>query len=152
MPSNGLSSRRRYLRRPKVCKSAPNPGRCHPPPPLPPPPDFPPTCLDVTFSYWFATPGDPAFQEWTVEICGEPGTGWYWALDIGPDNAEVLLQYTSEWTFVKIEVTGQTPMGSGYHVLRNGFPVHSPPEDFYACAVWDVVDGVIAPVEFSFTI
>lgn len=33
MASNGLSNRRGPLRRPKVCKSDPNPGRCHPPPP-----------------------------------------------------------------------------------------------------------------------
>lgn len=35
MASNALSARRQPLRRPKVCKSAPNPGRCHPPPPPP---------------------------------------------------------------------------------------------------------------------
>ncbi len=29
MPSNALSSRRQPLRRPKVCYTAPNPGRCH---------------------------------------------------------------------------------------------------------------------------
>ena len=33
MTSNGLSSRRAFFRRPKVCKSHPNPGRCEPPPP-----------------------------------------------------------------------------------------------------------------------
>lgn len=32
MTSNALSSRRGPLRRPKVCKSLPNPGRCDPPP------------------------------------------------------------------------------------------------------------------------
>lgn len=36
MASNALSSRRSYLRRPKVCREADNPGRCHPPPVLPP--------------------------------------------------------------------------------------------------------------------
>jgi len=30
MVSNGLSKRRGPLRRPKVCKASPNPGRCHP--------------------------------------------------------------------------------------------------------------------------
>jgi len=39
MVSNGYSARRVFLRRPKVCKSSPNPGRCHPP--LPPWPLFP---------------------------------------------------------------------------------------------------------------
>lgn len=35
MVSNGYSKRRGPLRRPKVCKASPNPGRCHPPPPPP---------------------------------------------------------------------------------------------------------------------
>ena len=35
MTSNALSKRRGPLRRPKVCKTAPNPGRCEPPPPPP---------------------------------------------------------------------------------------------------------------------
>lgn len=36
MASSSLSKRRGPLRRPKVCHTAPNPGRCHPPPsPLP---------------------------------------------------------------------------------------------------------------------
>lgn len=33
MVSNGLSARRGPLRRPKVCLTHPNPGRCEPPPP-----------------------------------------------------------------------------------------------------------------------
>lgn len=33
MASNGLSKRRGPLRRPKVCDTARNPGRCEPPPP-----------------------------------------------------------------------------------------------------------------------
>lgn len=33
MPSNALSKRRGPLRRPKVCHTAKNPGRCEPPPP-----------------------------------------------------------------------------------------------------------------------
>lgn len=37
MVSNGLSARRGPLRRPKVCLTHPNPGRCEPPPPPPPP-------------------------------------------------------------------------------------------------------------------
>ena len=37
MVSNGLSKRRGPIRRPKVCLSDPNPGRCHPEPPVVPP-------------------------------------------------------------------------------------------------------------------
>ncbi len=37
MVSNGLSARRGPLRRPKVCLTHPNPGRCEPPPPPPGP-------------------------------------------------------------------------------------------------------------------
>lgn len=41
MTSSALSSRRTYLRRPKVCRTLPNPGRCEPPiGPIPP--------LDIT--------------------------------------------------------------------------------------------------------
>lgn len=36
MVSNALSARRGPLRRPKVCHTATNPGRCEPPPPPPP--------------------------------------------------------------------------------------------------------------------
>ena len=38
-PSTGLSSRRSYLRRPKVCITPDNPGRCEPP--VARPPDLP---------------------------------------------------------------------------------------------------------------
>ncbi len=48
MVSSALSSRRRFLRRPKVCKASPNPGRCHPPPPPPPPIVFPPVTIPGT--------------------------------------------------------------------------------------------------------
>lgn len=40
MVSNSLSKRRGFKPRPDVCKSLPNPGRCHPPdPPEPPAPE-----------------------------------------------------------------------------------------------------------------
>lgn len=61
MVSNALSSRRRYLRRPKVCKSDPNPGRCHPPPPPPPPPP-PVTCPPDVITGFFELTGN----EWCV--------------------------------------------------------------------------------------
>jgi len=53
MTSNALSTRRKFLRRPKVCKTLPNPGRCEPPPPPEPePPDWPP---DEVLLHWIAS-------------------------------------------------------------------------------------------------
>lgn len=45
MVSSALSSRRGLLRRPKVCFTLPNPGRCEPPPP--PPPILPPRTFGI---------------------------------------------------------------------------------------------------------
>lgn len=55
-PSNALSSRRSYLRRPKVCHETPNPGRCHPPPP--PPPPLPPRTCDLSPEHFEIEVGD----------------------------------------------------------------------------------------------
>lgn len=51
MSSSALSSRRTYLRRPKVCKSLPNPGRCQPTPPGDPPTPCPPAVLTGFFDF-----------------------------------------------------------------------------------------------------
>ena len=54
MASNAASSRRSFLRRPKVCLTPSNPGRCHPPPDVELPPR---TCL-VTQLQEGSEPGD----------------------------------------------------------------------------------------------
>ncbi len=76
MVSSALSSRRGLLRRPKVCFTLPNPGRCDPPPPPPPPYPgtieiipFPPYTVDTTtpFDFKVCHPDFPTNFEVTPE-------------------------------------------------------------------------------------
>lgn len=79
MVSSALSSRRTYLRRPKVCKTLPNPGRCEkPPPPEPPPPPWRYGLLDLMFEAdWYGAKATHCTGHWedTLEFDAEHN-GW----------------------------------------------------------------------------
>lgn len=64
MVSNGYSKRRGPLRRPKVCESAPNPGRCHPPPDPPPP-----STLSCSLLPSYQVVEDPNYGELSLAAC-----------------------------------------------------------------------------------
>ncbi len=65
MASSAAQSRRSFLRRPKVCLTQPNPGRCHPPPP----PELPPRTCSVTAEQDSELPGDHG--DYFIHACCE---------------------------------------------------------------------------------
>jgi len=133
MTSNALSTRRKFLRRPKVCKTLPNPGRCEPPPP--PPPDWP---ADLILLHWIASwRGGSLDQEVPLLRVGEqwywfndrftPPTGYRcsWSVDVETQTAELILLLHNKATIATC--------------AKEDIPVTWNTETLYDITAWDVV-------------
>jgi len=147
MVSNALSARRGPLRRPKVCLTHPNPGRCEPPPP---PIDWPPTTIDFDFEYtywWFFL-----FKtvSWLLGLVRIPPAVWWWqGSGTGPvRSADFIVDDTAHT--VTILVSGTNPDFGGYTVERNDFPLIWGVSTSYVVSSWDSMTSPLTEAEATF--
>jgi len=149
MVSNGYSARRVFLRRPKVCKTSPNPGRCHPPPP--PPPPWPPEEFVIRWecTYTGMTGVESFDVEITVTQTADPDV-WAGTLVVGPYT------YSATWSVTTLPPTGELDLGrtGGFlpiDALKNAEPIVSPPPSDYWITTWDSKSPWITYCSATFT-
>lgn len=145
MVSNGYSKRRGPLRRPKVCKASPNPGRCHPPPPWPPHTftfDFECTYMFIFFPQTF---------DWSLQVSKLPAPDWWWqGIDVAPDRRVDFNVHDVNET-VRINVTG-TDSGLGpYELELAAFPLIWGVSTSYIVIAWDFMSPNIISATARFT-
>lgn len=149
MVSNGYSARRGPLRRPKVCKASPNPGRCHPPPPGPP---WPGPCLNFRFRYHWEMMGESGDVDWTIELCNFIQPWWYRHLDVTPDNGTALLNLDHLSQTIHMWIDGTSPEPGPYEVDRYSFPAVWEIKTVYECDTWTNVSGNISLIKANFEV
>lgn len=147
MVSNALSARRGPLRRPKVCFSSPNPGRCHPPPP---PPSWPPGAMPFGFTYTYDWFMGPQTESWGASI-PRFMTDWMWTLlHIEPDNAEVVWSVTESTATADLDITGTSTDFGVYEARKSGIGVTLGVQTAYDIDTWDVLTPGLSGVHATF--
>lgn len=149
MVSNALSKRRGPLRRPKVCKASPNPGRCHPPPP---PVPWPATDFDFYFEYTYPWMVGPETESWTMNL-SLTGMPWIWWNDqVDPDHQEVMYTVDIVTETVYIWIDGYSVNFGPYFVSVTALPLVWGVQTPYTVTTWDTIPSgfISAKAQFLF--
>lgn len=148
MVSNGYSKRRGPLRRPKVCKSSPNPGRCHPDPP---PPPWPPSPFTFDFEYTYLLIMFPVTENWTLELNLTPGSStFWWGSGVAPIR-DVQWNLNIPGQSADIYVTGFDPAFGSYAVQRYVLPLVWNVPTPYSVTTWDTMSSPLIAAKADFT-
>jgi hypothetical protein len=149
MPSSALSKRRGPLRRPKVCKSSPNPGRCHPPqPPL----EWPPVAFDMhVMAVIEMEPMPESFDESVHLEWNEMMELWMGNTPFGAGNVDAQFSINAVTEKGNLTISGEL-WAQFYQFNKSGLGLVWGVETAYSVSAWTFVDppGSSCTAEFTF--
>lgn len=147
MVSSALSKRRGPLRRPKVCKASPNPGRCHPPPP---PVLWPLKCFSFYFEFGYNWETGPVIEDWTRPACNLPGLPWWWRID--DPVVPILVEFIVNEALhnVSIDIRGFSTNAGNYQVVKTDMPLVWGTQTPYVITTWDYMSPMLTSAKAVF--